>query len=215
MTFGEKLLKLRKEGGLSQEGLAEKLSVSRQAVSRWENEGILPDCVNLLEISRLFGVSTDYLLHDDYQSDGDLPAVRTARDQLAGEKERQGVLLLLAGLHAVFLLLAVGESFHRGPLRRRQPGGYHLCGSLAPQRPGPGGGGPQPAPPLLPAGGLVFQLVPGTMALRGGVRLLAPARQRDQHQRCYSYHLVGGLRGSLVDDRGEEIGFDIKMYCYP
>ena len=108
MTFGEKLLKLRKEGGLSQEGLAEKLSVSRQAVSRWENEGILPDCVNLLEISRLFGVSTDYLLHDDYQSDGDLPAVRTARDQRAGEKERQGVLLLLAGLHAVFLLLAVG-----------------------------------------------------------------------------------------------------------
>lgn len=108
MTFGEKLLKLRKEGGLSQEGLAEKLSVSRQAVSRWENEGILPDSVNLLEISRLFGVSTDYLLHDDYQSDGDLPAVRTARDQLAGEKERQGVLLLLAGLHAVFLLLAVG-----------------------------------------------------------------------------------------------------------
>ena len=108
MTFGEKLLKLRKEGGLSQEGLAEKLSVSRQAVSRWENEGILPDCVNLLEISHLFGVSTDYLLHDDYQSDGDLPAVRTARDQLAGEKERQGVLLLLAGLHAVFLLLAVG-----------------------------------------------------------------------------------------------------------
>ena len=108
MTFGEKLLKLRKEGGLSQEGLAEKLSVSRQAVSRWENEGILPDCANLLEISRLFGVSTDYLLHDDYQSDGDLPAVRTARDQLAGEKERQGVLLLLAGLHAVFLLLAVG-----------------------------------------------------------------------------------------------------------
>ena len=108
MTFGEKLLKLRKEGGLSQEGLAEKLSVSRQAVSRWENEGILPDCVNLLEISRLFGVSTDYLLHDDYQSDGDLPAVRTARDQLAGEKERQGVLLLVAGLHAVFLLLAVG-----------------------------------------------------------------------------------------------------------
>ena len=105
-TFGEKLLKLRKEGGLSQEGLAEKLSVSRQAVSRWENEGILPDCVNLLEISRLFGGSTDYLLHDDYQSDGDLPAVRTARDQLAGEKERQGVLLLLAGLHAVFLLLA-------------------------------------------------------------------------------------------------------------
>ena len=96
MTFGEKLLKLRKEQGLSQEGLAERLSVSRQAVSRWENEGILPDCGNLLELSRLFGVSTDYLLHDDYQSDGDLPAVRHAQTRLAKEKERQGVLLLLA-----------------------------------------------------------------------------------------------------------------------
>ena len=108
MTFGEKLLKLRKESGLSQEGLAEKLNVSRQAVSRWENEGILPDCPNLLELSHLFGVSTDYLLHDDYQSDGDLPAVRRTRDRLEGEKERQGVVLLLAGLHAVFLLLAMG-----------------------------------------------------------------------------------------------------------
>ena len=116
MTFGEKLLKLRKEQGLSQEGLAEKLSVSRQAVSRWENEGILPDCGNLLELSRLFGVSTDYLLHDDYQSDGDLPAVRHAQTRLAEEKERQGVLLLLAGLHAVFLLLAIGAWEARGNL---------------------------------------------------------------------------------------------------
>lgn len=108
MTFGEKLLKLRKEQGLSQEGLAEKLAVSRQAVSRWENEGILPDCGNLLELSRLFGVSTDYLLNDDYRSDGDLPAVRRAQNRLEEEKERQGVILLLAGLHAVFLLLAMG-----------------------------------------------------------------------------------------------------------
>lgn len=108
MTFGEKLVTLRKEAGLSQEGLAEKLSVSRQAVSRWENEGILPDCGNLLELSRLFGVSADYLLNDDYRSDGDLPAVRAASARIAGEKERQGVILLLGGLHAVFLLLAMG-----------------------------------------------------------------------------------------------------------
>ena len=64
MTFGEKLLQLRRDGKLSQEDLAEKLGISRQAVSRWENEGVLPDCGNLLEISRLFGVTTDYLLHD-------------------------------------------------------------------------------------------------------------------------------------------------------
>ena len=92
MTFGEKLLTLRKQSGLSQEQLAEKLSVSRQAVSRWENEGILPDCGNLLELSRLFGVSTDYLLNDGYRSDGDLPAVRSTRERLEAERERQGVL---------------------------------------------------------------------------------------------------------------------------
>jgi len=108
MTFGEKLLKLRKESGLSQEGLAEKLEVSRQAVSRWENEGILPDCPNLLALSRLFGVSTDYLLNDGYQSDQDLPAVRSTRDLLEGEKRRQSTTILLAGLHAVILMLALG-----------------------------------------------------------------------------------------------------------
>ncbi len=90
MTFGEKLLKLRKEGGLSQEGLAEKLSVSRQAVSRWENEGILPDCVNLLEISRLFGVSTDYLLHDDYQSDGTCPPSAPPGTSWRGRRSARG-----------------------------------------------------------------------------------------------------------------------------
>ena len=120
MTFGEKLLKLRKEGGLSQEGLAEKLSVSRQAVSRWENEGILPDSVNLLEISRLFGVSTDYLLHDDYQSDGDLPAVVTTRDHLEAARKRQAETLFLAGLHAGLLLLAT-EAWAARP--RPLPGG--------------------------------------------------------------------------------------------
>lgn len=108
MTFGEKLVTLRKEAGLSQEGLAEKLSVSRQAVSRWENEGILPDCGNLLELSRLFGVSADYLLNDDYRSDGDLPAVRLTKAQLEGEKKHQGMAFLLGGLHAVFFLLAMG-----------------------------------------------------------------------------------------------------------
>lgn len=108
MTFGEKLFALRKEAGLSQEGLAEKLDVSRQAVSRWENEGILPDCPNLLALSRLFGVSTDYLLHDDYQSDGDLPAVRRTEDRLTGVRQRESTTILLAGLHAVILLLAMG-----------------------------------------------------------------------------------------------------------
>lgn len=114
MTFGEKLLKLRKESALSQEELAEKLGVSRQAVSRWENEGVLPDGLNLLGISKLFGVSTDYLLNDDYQSDGDIPAVRQTRNELDGETRRLSITHLLAGLHAVILLVTYAFWFRWG-----------------------------------------------------------------------------------------------------
>lgn len=78
MKLPDKITALRKGAGLSQEGLAERLNVSRQAVSRWEQGTAMPDAANLLQLSRLFGVTTDYLLHDDYESDRDLPTVRAA-----------------------------------------------------------------------------------------------------------------------------------------
>ena len=59
MTFGEKLQKLRRGSGLSQEQLAEKLDVTRQAVSKWELGDSLPDAGRILTLSRLFDVSTD------------------------------------------------------------------------------------------------------------------------------------------------------------
>ena len=62
MTFGEKLIRLRRREGLSQEALAEALGVSRQAVSRWEQGTALPDAAKLLPCARLFSVSTDWLL---------------------------------------------------------------------------------------------------------------------------------------------------------
>ncbi len=65
MTFAEKLFSLRKESELSQEELSEKLGVSRQAVSRWEMGTAEPSAQNLLELSKLFGVSVDYLLKDE------------------------------------------------------------------------------------------------------------------------------------------------------
>lgn len=64
MTFGEKLFNLRKTKKLSQEELAEKLGVTRQAISRWENGETMPDSPNLIEICDLFDVSADYLLRD-------------------------------------------------------------------------------------------------------------------------------------------------------
>ena len=76
MTFAEKLLRLRKRERYSQEELANKLDVSRQAISRWEMGSAVPDSSNLLQISKLFHVSTDYLLNDEYASDDDLPIVK-------------------------------------------------------------------------------------------------------------------------------------------
>ena len=68
MTFNEKLLSLRRKSGFSQEELAEKLNVSRQAVSRWEMGETMPDAKNLLELSDIFGVSIDSLLRDEKQT---------------------------------------------------------------------------------------------------------------------------------------------------
>ena len=62
MTFSEKLMRLRKREGLSQEELAAYLEVSRQAVSRWEQGTALPDAGNLRKLRQRFSVSIDWLL---------------------------------------------------------------------------------------------------------------------------------------------------------
>ena len=80
MKLSDKIIKYRKSNGWSQEDFAEKLNVSRQAISRWENGTALPDAQNILQISKLFGVSADYLLNDDYESDDDIPSVKTATE---------------------------------------------------------------------------------------------------------------------------------------
>ena len=67
MIFAEKVLNLRRKNGWSQEELAEKAGVSRQSVSKWESAASIPDINKILELSRIFGVSTDYLLKDDKQ----------------------------------------------------------------------------------------------------------------------------------------------------
>lgn len=72
MKLSDKLIMLRKEKGWSQEDFAEKLDVSRQAISRWENGTALPDAQNILQISKLFNVTADYLLNDDYEGDSNL-----------------------------------------------------------------------------------------------------------------------------------------------
>lgn len=69
MTLHEKIYELRKKNGLSQEALAESLGVSRQSVSKWETGEATPEVNKLLSLSKLFGVTTDYLLNDETEEE--------------------------------------------------------------------------------------------------------------------------------------------------
>lgn len=65
MSISERIRVLRKKNGLSQEQLADKLGVSRQAVSKWESETSFPDIEKIVLMSEIFDVSTDYLIKDE------------------------------------------------------------------------------------------------------------------------------------------------------
>ena len=92
MKLADKILKLRKQHGMSQENLAEKLNLSRQTISRWEVGSAQPDAMNVLQLSKLFEVTADYLLNDDYESDQDVPAVNNT-ETAAKHKIRKIVAL--------------------------------------------------------------------------------------------------------------------------
>lgn len=72
MILADKITGERKKNGWSQEELAEKLSVSRQAVSKWESAQSIPDLQRIIRMAELFGVSTDYLLKDEMEELGEL-----------------------------------------------------------------------------------------------------------------------------------------------
>ncbi len=75
MILADKITEERKKNGWSQEELATKLGVSRQAVSKWESAGSIPDLQKVIQLATLFGVSTDYLLRDDMVSKPSVPTV--------------------------------------------------------------------------------------------------------------------------------------------
>lgn len=69
MILADKIITLRKKNGWSQEELAEKLNVTRQSVSKWEGAQSVPDLERILQLSKVFGVSTDYLLRDELEEE--------------------------------------------------------------------------------------------------------------------------------------------------
>ncbi len=71
MTLGQKLKEIRKRFGLSQEQLAEIMNVSRQAITKWEADDGIPDITNIQKLSKVFGLTVDYLL----DSNNELPTL--------------------------------------------------------------------------------------------------------------------------------------------
>lgn len=73
MTLGEKIYILRTENGLSQEAFGDSLGVSRQSVSKWETGQSIPELEKVVAISNFFGVTTDYLLREDFEREAEEP----------------------------------------------------------------------------------------------------------------------------------------------
>lgn len=103
MKLSDKIVRLRKSNGMSQEELADKLGISRQAISRWEMGTAMPDATNILQLSRLFQVTTDYLLNDEYQSDNELPKVKEVKTDGIHQ-----IMIFLITLEVMVLIIQLG-----------------------------------------------------------------------------------------------------------
>lgn len=90
MTLSEKILMLRKQKGWSQEELAEQVGVSRQSVSKWESGTSLPDLNRILDLSRLFSVSTDFLLKEEEVMEEEPEPPDPEQGTCSGEKPEDG-----------------------------------------------------------------------------------------------------------------------------
>ncbi len=83
MDFKDNLSKLRKQNGMSQEDLAEKLGISRQAISKWESGYSYPDLETVIKLSEIFNVSTDELLKDSKEEKNEQASPRITYKKIA------------------------------------------------------------------------------------------------------------------------------------
>lgn len=139
MIFADKLIALRKKSGWSQEELAEKLGVTRQSVSKWEGAQSVPDIDKILQLSHLFGVTTDYLLKDElgepeYTAGDDAPVLRKvtlaqANDYLTQAHANAPKMALATALCVLspVPLIALGALAEYGYFRADFATGLGLC----------------------------------------------------------------------------------------
>ena len=109
MSFRENLIKLRKAKNLSQDDLAEELGLSRQAVSKWENENSKPDVENLIKLSKIFKVSVDDLIGNQIV-ETEAAAINLNYNE---EKKTKKVLVWLKRLIIVALVLYFVNTIYR------------------------------------------------------------------------------------------------------
>lgn len=125
MSFAEKMIELRKQNGLSQQDLADRLGVSRQAVSRWETGAVQPLADSVKSLAQVFQVSTDYLLNDDLDTPTPTPTAQPAPPQekpKSARKHRKWLLALaaLAAAAVLVLVTAAGTAYYL-QWKERQP----------------------------------------------------------------------------------------------
>lgn len=133
MTIGEKILNMRKARGWSQEDLAERVGVSRQAVSRWEADSAKPDADRIIAICDLFGVSADYLLRDmagERQEAVNLPTTNNTQPKPWGSWAMAAfgavtlfILRILASVNRIYMPSTVEQSADGGYIVTRA--GYY------------------------------------------------------------------------------------------
>ena len=104
MILADKITALRKKAGRSQEELAEQLGVTRQSVSKWEGAQSVPDMDKVVQMSRLFGVTTDFLLKDELSEEEDYTRENKAKSPVIGAVS--GIYWLL--VTAVYLFYTFG-----------------------------------------------------------------------------------------------------------
>lgn len=104
MILADKITALRKKAGWSQEELAEQLGVTRQSVSKWEGAQSVPDMDKVVQMSRLFSVTTDFLLKDELSEEEDYTRENKAKSPVIGAVS--GIYWLL--VTAVYLFYTFG-----------------------------------------------------------------------------------------------------------
>ncbi len=111
MKLNEKIIKLRKDNNLSQEDFGNKLNISRQAVSKWENEETKPEIDKIRDISKIFNVSCDYLLNDEIDNPDELKQVKdeqvTSKSNINNKKTKHKNKTFLNGLLILILICMI------------------------------------------------------------------------------------------------------------